>query len=181
MQVFNLSVEIEKGRLDSTASAAEKNSNVKVVKADSAKEKKTAENGVTIEISEEAKQKYNEALNAIQMLENANQQGEAIQEAADDLGKIMLIFRRIANGDKVPPQDEKKLLEYSSELYQAAKNVAFLKDNEDPKKYKSVDDEEEDKKKIKELSSEIGVSDMPEGCGEIIQGAVSDETVSADA
>ena len=47
-------------------------------------------------------------------------------DALVDLGKIMEIARRIARGDSVPPRDEKKLMEYSDELYQMAKSAAML-------------------------------------------------------
>ena len=59
------------------------------------------------------------------------------------MAKIMTIFRRIANGDIVPPRDEKKLMEHSMEMYQAAKNLGSMKQSEERKKHKSVDEEEE--------------------------------------
>jgi len=42
--------------------------------------------------------------------------GEALEEAAVDLAKIMEVARRIAKGAKVPSSDERKLMEYSMEL-----------------------------------------------------------------
>ena len=41
---------------------------------------------------------------------SAEQQGEAMQEYAEDLGKIMEVARRIMRGDIVPGSDEKKLI-----------------------------------------------------------------------
>ena len=38
----------------------------------------------------------------------------------------MEVARRIMKGGIVPPTDEKKLMEYSMELYQAAKNIGAL-------------------------------------------------------
>lgn len=103
--------------------------------------------GVTLQISEEAKQKYMEQAQLQYMyqqnLENMRQQEDAAEEHADDMGKAMTIFRRIANGDIVPWSDEKRLMEYSSELYQAAKNIGAMSKNKEPKKYKSVDEDEE--------------------------------------
>lgn len=99
-------------------------------------------NGVSLEISNEAIQKYMEQFLLQQNMEATKQQGEAAKDYADEFGKVMTIYRRIAKGDKVPGKDEKKLLEYSKELYQAAKMAAAMAKNKKPKKYKSVDDDE---------------------------------------
>lgn len=56
----------------------------------------------------------------------AEQQGEAVKESVEDLGKLMEVARRIMKGGIVPPSDEKKLMDYSMELYQAAKNLGAL-------------------------------------------------------
>ena len=72
-----------------------------------------------------------------------------------ELAKIMEIVRRIANGDKVPHKDEKKLLEYNSKLYMAAKAAASLRHNKKPKKYKSLyEDEEKSQEQISEEKQE---------------------------
>lgn len=63
---------------------------------------------------------------AVANLESARQQGEAMEEYAIDMAKIMEVARRIMKGGIVPPEDEKKLMEYSMELYQAAKNIGAL-------------------------------------------------------
>ena len=57
---------------------------------------------------------------------SSQQQGEAMEEYAVDLAKIMEVARRIMKGATVPGDDEKKLMEYSMELYQAAKNMGAL-------------------------------------------------------
>lgn len=62
----------------------------------------------------------------IQNAEISRQQNEAIAEQAEELIKILEVFRRIAKGDKVPAADEKKLMEYSPEMYMAAKNMALM-------------------------------------------------------
>ena len=59
-------------------------------------------------------------------MEVARQQGEAMEEYAIDMAKIMEVARRIMKGGIVPAEDEKKLMEYSMELYQAAKNIGAL-------------------------------------------------------
>ncbi len=76
----------------------------------------------------------------------------------------MELFRRISNGDKVPPADEQKLLEFSQELYMAAKNMAAMK-KEQGKEYDSLWGDEEkteyaDPREVAE-NSEISI-DAPE-------------------
>lgn len=95
---------------------------------------KEKEQGVNLTISEEAKARYLEQLEA----------GNEAADAVADLAKIMEIARRIANGDKVPATDEKKLMEFNSDLYQAAKAAALVNDSKEHKEYKSLFDEEED-------------------------------------
>ena len=63
---------------------------------------------------------------AVSNMESAKQQGEAMEEYYEDMGKIMEVARRIMKGGIVPADDEKKLMEYSMELYQAAKNMGAL-------------------------------------------------------
>ena len=63
---------------------------------------------------------------AVSNMESSKQQGEAMEEYYEDMGKIMEVARRIMKGGIVPAEDEKKLMEYSMELYQAAKNMGAL-------------------------------------------------------
>lgn len=79
---------------------------------------------------------------------SAEQQGEAMEEYVEDLAKIMEVARRIMKGGIVPPSDEKKLMDYSMEMYQAAKNMgALAKEREE---YDSLWEEEEEEKKLKD-------------------------------
>ena len=74
---------------------------------------------------------------------SAEQQGEAMKEYAEDMGKIMEVARRIMKGGIVPAADEKKLMEFSMEMYQAAKNIgAMAKEKEE---YDTLWQEEEEK------------------------------------
>lgn len=75
---------------------------------------------------------------------SAEQQGDAMEEYAEDLGKIMEVARRLMKGGIVPPNDEKKLMEYSMELYQAAKNIGAMAKQKEKEEYDSLweDDEE---------------------------------------
>lgn len=77
--------------------------------------------------------------------EAAKQQAEAEEEGLEELSKIMEVARRISKGHIVPYSDEKKLMEYSSELYQMAKSSAMLHRMEKHKKYDSLWEDEEEK------------------------------------
>lgn len=79
-----------------------------------------------------------------EMLENANEAAEAQGEGFGDLAKALEIARRILDGDIVPPQDEKFLMEFNSEIYMRVKSMA--KQKEDPEEYESLMEEEEDNK-----------------------------------
>lgn len=72
------------------------------------------------------RERINAVGSAVHNAEVSKQQTEAEIKAAKERMKCMEIFRRIAQGDKVPPQDEKKLMEFDSKMYMAAKNMALL-------------------------------------------------------
>lgn len=76
---------------------------------------------------------------------SAKQQGDAMAEYAEDIGKIMEVARRIMKGHVVPASDERKLMEYSNELYQSAKNIGAMVKQKEKKKYDSLWEEEEEK------------------------------------
>lgn len=76
-------------------------------------------------------------------VEAAQQQGEAMEEYAEDLGKIMEVARRIMHGDIVPATDEKKLMEYSMEMYQAAKNIGAMARRKEREEHDSLWDDDE--------------------------------------
>lgn len=81
--------------------------------------------------------------NTIHNSEAARQQSEAMARQAKEMAKMMEVFRRISSGAKVPPTDEKKLMEFNHELYMAAKTAAMMARQND-KEYDSLwkDDEE---------------------------------------
>ena len=58
------------------------------------------------------------------------EQAETAAEGAEEFGKILMIYRRIASGGVVPPRDERKLMEFSHELYMAARAAAMLNQQE---------------------------------------------------
>ena len=75
---------------------------------------------------------------------SAEQQGEAMEDYVEDLGKIMEVARRLMKGGIVPASDEKKLMEYSMELYQAAKNMGALAMQKEKEEYDSLWGDEEE-------------------------------------
>lgn len=76
---------------------------------------------------------------------SAEQQGDAMEEYVEDLGKIMEVARRLMKGAIVPAKDEQKLMEYSMEMYQAAKNMGMLVKQKEKEEYDSLWDDEEEK------------------------------------
>lgn len=74
-----------------------------------------------------------------------DQQADAAKEYAADMGKILEVARRIMKGGIVPAADEKKLMEYSNELYQTAKSIGAMVQRQKREKYKSLWGDEEEK------------------------------------
>ncbi len=87
----------------------------------------------------------------------APQQADAAKEYAKDMARLMEVARRIAAGDKVPSSDEKKLMEYDADLYQAVKAAALLAKMKEQKEYDSLweNEEEKDYKSMEEIDAEI--------------------------
>lgn len=116
------------------------------------------EDGVKLDLSDEAMDMY------LQQLEAQKDSAEAAGDAVKELGKLMEIARRIAKGDKVPAKDERKLMEYSNELYQTAKMSAVMNRNRKHKKHKSLFEDEENKdtrEKLRALENDA----VPEASG----------------
>lgn len=90
--------------------------------------------------------KLSEQWAAISNMVSAEQQGEAMEEYTENMGKVMEVARRLMKGGIVPAKDEQKLMEYSMELYQAAKNMGAMAKQKEREKYDSLwGDEEEEK------------------------------------
>ena len=81
---------------------------------------------------------------AIHNAEVAKQQGNALSKAAEEMGKMLEIYHRI----------EQRLMEYSHELYMAAKTAAMLQEG-DGEKYDSLFEDEEEKNGEEKTASEI--------------------------
>lgn len=71
----------------------------------------------------------------------AKQQTEAAKREGETMGKAMEIARRISKGGHVPAQDEKFLMQFSQEMYMAAKLMAAMA--EEHKEEDSVLEDEE--------------------------------------
>lgn len=107
---------------------------------------------LTIDALSEKQKEYQDYLSALSVQYSAywnaaaaEQQADAAKENAAEMGKILEVARRIMRGGIVPAADEKKLMEYSSELYQAAKNIGALIQRQKRKKYDSLWEDEEKK------------------------------------
>lgn len=92
----------------------------------------------------------------------ADQQADAMEEYAIDMGKIMEVARRLMKGGIVPASDERKLMDYSMELYQAAKNIGAMMQREKKEEYKSLWGDEEEK----EYDDPQEVAENAEAAGE---------------
>ncbi len=94
------------------------------------------------EVLDRLTQQYVSVFNA----EASKQQKDAMEDAALEMGRIMETARRIGRGARVPASDEKKVMEYSMELYMAAKNLAMMnKMKEKKEEYDSLWGDEEEK------------------------------------
>lgn len=82
--------------------------------------------------------------NGIHNAEVSKQQFETLNKLAKMMPKMLEIYRRIASGGRVPPKDENALMNYSKELYLAAKMAAMMKKDKDKKEYDSILEDEED-------------------------------------
>jgi len=121
---------------------------------------------LTMKAVDEKQTEYQEYMNKLSQqwaatanMVSAKQQGEAMEEYVTDMGKIMEVARRLMKGAIVPPADEKKLMEYSMELYQAAKNMGAMAKQKEKEEYDSLWEDEE---APKECEDPMGVADNAE-------------------
>lgn len=119
-----------------------------------------------------AREKISETHCAVFNGEVAKHQSEAIAKAAEDMAKIMEVYRRIASGAKVPHEDEQKLMDYDFKLYMTAKQAALAAQQND-EEYDSLWDEEE--KDNGEQSDPMEIADETEIA------VASPEVVAAEA
>ncbi len=130
-----------------------------------------------VEINHDNASRIMESINTqrmfLQNAESTERQGKDAAKRADDYSKCLEVARRIARGDKVPPKDEKKLLDFSAEMYQMAKTMAAAAHNEKAKKHKSLwkdeDENQQPEKSVDEVvdDMECGISVPPEMSADI--------------
>ena len=125
--------------------------------------KKSEEQGVTFEFSEaylerekELQEKIDELSGQIKnnqkTLDDLIEQEvgifnsvDAMKEYGEEMAKCLEIARRISRGDRVPAQDEKKLMDFNMEIYQMAKEMAAMNMEGKHKEWDSLWGEEEEK------------------------------------
>ena len=115
-----------------------------------------ANEAVTLELTtkavEEKQTEYKEYMaklmeqwSAITNMVSTQQQNEALKEHVGDLAKVFEVARRLMKGAIVPAKDEQKLMEFSMEMYQAAKNIGAMAKKKEKEEYDSLwDDKEKD-------------------------------------
>ncbi len=89
----------------------------------------------------------------------AEQQADAAEEYAADMGKLMEVARRIMRGAVVPASAKQRLMEFSMEMYQTAENIGAMVRREKREKYDSLWEEEE---KREYADPQEAVSEGPE-------------------
>lgn len=110
--------------------------------------------------------KLQEQWTCVANMVSGQQEADAMADAANEQGKIMEVARRIMRGDKVPPYDEKKLMEYDWKLYSMAKSAAAMVEIQKKRKeHKSLWEDEEKKEyadPIEEANNTEAFSTGPE-------------------
>lgn len=139
-------------------------------------QKSGGEGGVVLELSEEYRKREKELQEKVDALselieqneenrdriinmevgianvESSRQQADAMKKYGEDMAKCLEIARRISEGDTVPPQDEKKLMDFNREVYMAAKSMAVMNQQKKHKEYDSLwGEEEKEEKKVDPL------------------------------
>lgn len=110
----------------------------------------------------------------IQNAEISRQQSEAAAEAAEEIMKILEVFRRISKGDKVPAFDEQKLMEYSMEMYMAAKNMALMRQRCDGEEHESLWAEEEPSKEPTDPSELAANTEVGDPFAQVVSSGSAD-------
>lgn len=114
-------------------------------------------------------------------------QEAATERIAKDQAKAMAVFRSLANGDNVPSSDERRLMDYDSKLYQAAKAAQAMaqmakKRAESKESEWDEREEEEQRKKEKILGDESNEAALAigKGCHEFNE-AMKENIVEVDS
>lgn len=131
------------------------------------------------------RREHNSMLMYDAQLASQKAQQAAVEKEGKEFGKIMAVYRAMARGDVVPAGDEKKLMEYDKDLYQAAKMAQSIAQQEKRRKQKSQWNEEEenaDREKMNRLrrESDEAVHAIGEG-GQMFSGAQKEHIVEINS
>lgn len=96
-----------------------------------------------------------------QMKEQSEKQADALKKSMDKMKKCARIARNIGKGHKVPPEDEKYLLENDPKAYMMAIVLRMMEEEKD--KVKSELDEEDREQESAGSAEGAGVVDGPGG------------------
>ena len=123
------------------------------------------------QLREQKKQEYDNAMQQLEQMREAEKQAEKSGKKFTDYGKLLKIAMRIMNGDKVPMADRKKLAEEMPDLYKQA-TLMRRTDNDKPKKYKSEYEDDKDKSTVeKMLDGMDGADDASDIASDILSPA----------
>ena len=103
----------------------------------------------------------------VEMLVSTEQQTDSMKEAAEEQMKILEVARRLMKGAKVPQADEMKLMQFDSGLYQVAKSIGAMVQNEKREKYDSLWEDEEDKE-TQDLNEVADSAEAPVGAPDTV-------------
>lgn len=155
--------------------------------------------GCVLVLTEEAskklqqdKEKVGAKLMADVQLASSKSQVEGAKKYGEDMGKILEVFRLMCKGHNVPHSDEKKLMEFDDEMYQAAKNaqmMAQIREKQKQKNEESQWDEKEEaefREKMDKLNQDVddAIQNMSTGSAQFAEAQKANivpiETSSAD-
>lgn len=128
------------------------------------------------ETQEKRKSYAMELEDIMSQLENIRSQGKSMADSARVRMKCLMIAARIMSGDIVPNADQRYLAENDLELYSRAVSLRVVKEN--PKKHKSIVDDEETKS-AKNAVPEITKAIQPENV-EVQTEASADSAASSE-
>lgn len=120
--------------------------------------------------------KYREAEMA---LENLNKQDG--KDPYEDYTRAMKIALNMMRGKRVPPQDEKFLMQFDDELYQAAKNVQMMKELKEDAESELDDEEDDTVEKLRKLAMDGPGAEQLSGSSAGTTAAAPSEAVAAEA
>lgn len=128
---------------------------------------------IQYEKASEFMQGFNTQKTLLHDAEASKRQSDAMAEKSENDAKCLEIARRIVRGDKVPPKDEHKLLEFNAEMYQMAKNMGSMVNNEKRKEHDSLWDDEDENSQPEKSVDEV-VDNME--CGMSMPAEIMTET-----